>query len=338
MPPGTTSPEEFSVSLRRATPAETELLRAIDDDACALYSAYGLAIALPADHPFARDELARWQHSAELGRVWLAVDAAGRGVGFAALDRIGEVLYLDQLSVRMSAMRKGVGRRLLAESLAWARAEGGQALWLTTYAHLPFNRPYYERAGFLAVPEDECSAGILHHLVEQRRYLPMPEQRIVMRHVLGAAPESSLQELVAAFCSLTLPKEGWTHRAHLRVGAWHVHHHGAVEALVLLRDRIRKFNAHHGGQNTESAGYHETITAAYVQLIDAFLRASASRGALERRVELLLAGPLAEKSLLFRYWSGAALMSTQARLSWLPPDLAPLALPPGAAVLVGSGR
>jgi hypothetical protein len=110
-----------------------------------------------------------------------------------------------------------------------------------------------------------------------------------------------------------------------------VHHHGAEAALALLRNGIRRLNDHHGTVNSPTSGYHETITAAYLRLIDEFLRAFAPEVALERRVDLLVGGPLADRSALLEFWSRGLLMSERARATWVPPDLAPLALP--AAIL-----
>lgn len=173
-----------TLKVRLASPSDIDTLRAIDDDACALFAEHGLELDLPHDHPFAREELARWLRSSELGSVFLAVDPSGTGVGFAALELLDGEPYLDQLAVRVAAMRQGVGRDLLARAAEWGRAVGGSALWLTTYAHLAFNQPYYERHGFAVVPESACGAGIRHHLDEQRRNLPLPDQRVAMRRPL----------------------------------------------------------------------------------------------------------------------------------------------------------
>jgi N-acetylglutamate synthase-like GNAT family acetyltransferase len=81
-------------------------------------------------------------------------------------------------------MRRGIGRRLLEHAAVTARATGGSALWLTTYDQLPFNRPYYERHGYVLVPESACGPDIRHHLEEQRRYLPEPARRVAMRRAL----------------------------------------------------------------------------------------------------------------------------------------------------------
>jgi hypothetical protein len=136
----------------------------------------------------------------------------------------------------------------------------------------------------------------------------------------------ALGELVEAFVAATLPRAEWTHEAHLRVGAWHVHHHGADGALPLLRERIRRLNDRHGTANTATGGYHETITAAYARLIADFL-ATAGALDLEAAVAALLTSPLADLAALFRFWSRERLLSPEARAAWLPPDLAPLRWP-----------
>lgn len=169
------------ITIRPALASEIDVLNAIDDDATRLYADHGVHIELAPDHVFVRLELARWLRSAELGRAFLAVDDSGAAVGFAALDVVDGEPYLDQLAVRLAAMRRGVGGRLLAHSADWARASGGGAIWLTTYDHLPFNRAYYERRGYILIPEAACGPGIRHHLDEQRRYLPAPAHRVAMR-------------------------------------------------------------------------------------------------------------------------------------------------------------
>jgi len=171
-------------NIRPARADEIAVLSALDDDASKLFAEHGLPIELSADHAFARAELARWQRCAQLGQAFLAVDESGEALGFAALDVVDGAPYLEQLDVRRAAMRRGIGARLLAHSADWARSVGGEELWLTTYGHLPFNRPYYERHGYELVPEALCGPGIRAHLDEQRKYLPAPEQRVAMRRRL----------------------------------------------------------------------------------------------------------------------------------------------------------
>lgn len=139
--------------------------------------------------------------------------------------------------------------------------------------------------------------------------------------------ELPLDDLVSRFAEATLPHDQWTHAAHLRVGAWHVHHLGAAEALRTLRGAIRALNDRHGTANSDASGYHETVTAAYVHLLGEYLRTFADEVPLGPRVEALLAGPLAERDVLLRFWSRDVLMSPRARREWVAPDRSPLALP-----------
>jgi hypothetical protein len=133
-----------------------------------------------------------------------------------------------------------------------------------------------------------------------------------------------LDDLVARFLAGTLPRQEWTHAAHLSVGLWHVHRFGPDGAAARLRAGIRALNDRHGTANTETSGYHETITVAYVQLIDQFLAAGAPGATAESRLDELLSGPLADRTYLFRFWSRELLMSPAARAIWTPPDLAAL--------------
>ncbi len=137
----------------------------------------------------------------------------------------------------------------------------------------------------------------------------------------------ALDDLIANFQSCKLPHEAWTHLAHLRVGAWHVHHLGAGAALATLRAGIRRLNDSHGTVNSANSGYHETTTAAYVHLIDLYLATFEAGIPFEERLAALVESPLGDRSILLRYWSRERLMSPEARAAWIEPDLAPLALP-----------
>jgi hypothetical protein len=109
------------------------------------------------------------------------------------------------------------------------------------------------------------------------------------------------------------------------MGAWHVARFGAEAALTLLRERITRLNQRNGVANTATSGYHETITAAYVRIIAAHLVACAPDAPLSQRVRLLLGSTLARRDLLLAFYSRERLMSPEARLGWVEPDLAPLA-------------
>jgi hypothetical protein len=129
------------------------------------------------------------------------------------------------------------------------------------------------------------------------------------------------EELVAAFLAGTLPKQEWTHQAHLRVGLWHLLRYDAEEALALLRTRIQRYNTSRGTANTDSSGYHETITRFYVWVIGQFLRSADRQKAIDQLAEELIRR-CGDKCLPLRYYSRERLFSVLARRQWVGPDLA----------------
>lgn len=136
---------------------------------------------------------------------------------------------------------------------------------------------------------------------------------------------ADLDELVCRFSTRSLPKNEWTHIAHLAVGLWHVERCGGEEALARLRRGIRHLNESRGTVNSATSGYHETITRAYVELLSAFpVRLEGAPVA--DRLTSLLDGPLSDKAVLLTFYSRPRLMSAEARLRWVESDLAPLSL------------
>ncbi len=128
----------------------------------------------------------------------------------------------------------------------------------------------------------------------------------------------------------TLPKDQWTHAAHLT----------ATLRLVRTRNQdlerdlpgiIRAYNVAVGGVNDDTSGYHETITQAYLAAIRAFETALPPGLSDSEAAARLLATPLGDKAWPLRHWSRARLFSVEARRGWVDPDLAPLAHPPAQA-------
>jgi len=79
--------------------------------------------------------------------------------------------------------------------------------------------------------------------------------------------EPEIDAFIAAFEAGTLPKEQWTHAAHILTGACYVHALGEAAAIDRMRDRVSAFNLAVGGQNTPTSGYHETVTVFWIKLL-----------------------------------------------------------------------
>jgi GNAT superfamily N-acetyltransferase len=174
------------VVIRTGSLWDVDVLVEIDNDASMLFEQAGLRLDSSRERELELAERRRWSQCLCARTVLLAVQA-GRDVGFAALGlRDGEP-YLDQLSVRVSAMQQGIGTQLLHGAIRMAQQARGRALWLTTYSHLSWNRPYYERNGFAVVTAEECGEELRGELLFERGILPCPQERVVMRRELATA-------------------------------------------------------------------------------------------------------------------------------------------------------
>jgi len=122
----------------------------------------------------------------------------------------------------------------------------------------------------------------------------------------------------------TLPRHEWTHAAHFAAAVCLLRETGGVEAAMQqMSAMIRGYNESVGTANTETSGYHETITR--VSLMAAW-DAMRGRDAVAR-VDLLrglLQGPCGRSDWLLAYWSRERLFSVQARRTWVEPDLSAL--------------
>jgi hypothetical protein len=170
-----------SNGMRIGSPADIDILADIDRDACVLFERAGLRLNPQSEHEVTMAERKRWLTCLEAGTVLIAVGPSGEDVGFAVVGMRDDEPYLDQLSVRVSFMRRHIGTGLLYASMRMARDGGGQSLWLTTYNHLSWNRPYYERHGFVLVLPEQCGKELRGELAFERRWLPRPEERVIMR-------------------------------------------------------------------------------------------------------------------------------------------------------------
>jgi hypothetical protein len=122
-------------------------------------------------------------------------------------------------------------------------------------------------------------------------------------------------ELTAAFEARTLPKSEWTHEAHVVVCWSTVARLGTADALAHLRTAIPRYNDATGTPNTDTDGYHDTITRYYVEAVGALAGAP---------LDTVLAHPTCSRTAPFEHWSRERLFSVEARRGWIEPDLAPL--------------
>lgn len=128
----------------------------------------------------------------------------------------------------------------------------------------------------------------------------------------------AFREFVAAWETGVLPKASWTHAAHVAVAACYAVRYGG-EAFERTRNGIIRYNESTGTANSDTSGYHETLTRLWASVIARFVAGSAdpwkaAMAAVRRFGE--------DRDLHRLYYSFDVVRSTEARRAWVPPDLA----------------
>jgi hypothetical protein len=147
-----------------------------------------------------------------------------------------------------------------------------------------------------------------------------------MTDTAGSRPFASADDICAigeAMLACTLPKESWTHEAHLSTCLWLLVERPDIDVDAQIGGLIRRYNVSVGGVNDATQGYHETITRAFVAGVRAYLAREVERDLLAA-VNGLLAAPEGQREWPLRFWSRERLFSPEARLGFVAPDLAPL--------------
>lgn len=133
-----------------------------------------------------------------------------------------------------------------------------------------------------------------------------------------------LPELVAAFEQATLPRDEWTHQAHLAVTLWYYDRERDSErVLERMRVGIHHYNAATGVVDGPMSGYHETLTVFWVRCVASF--ADEHLGTTEQRFDSLCK-VWGDSRAPLRYYSKRVLMNPTARARFVEPDLAPFEL------------
>jgi len=143
---------------------------------------------------------------------------------------------------------------------------------------------------------------------------------------MDALPKTELEidAFLAAFEGCTLPKGRWTHGAHLLTAACYVHAMGQAAAIDRMRTCIKSYNESVGGKNTDTGGYHETITIAWVKLLDGLLREVSGERMPERAefARLAVERFADDREIFRRYYEFDLASSVEARRTWIQPTLA----------------
>ena len=133
--------------------------------------------------------------------------------------------------------------------------------------------------------------------------------------------DAAVEAIGLGLMDRTLPKAAWTHEGHFAATVWLLICRPEIDPSDSLPGLIRAYNVAAGGENTDTAGYHETITQASIRGARAFVGALPTGLTLAMSVNRLLRSEFGDPDWLLAHWSRSRLFSVQARRAWCDPDL-----------------
>ena len=138
------------------------------------------------------------------------------------------------------------------------------------------------------------------------------------------ASDAAVARIGESFLALDLPREEWTHGAHLAATTYLLLRYPEIDLDEELPDLIRRYNESVGGVNSDTEGYHETITRVFLHGIRLFLSEADLSAPLHELVNELLLSPMGRRDWPLRFYSRDHLLSVAARRAFVPPDVAAL--------------
>jgi hypothetical protein len=139
-----------------------------------------------------------------------------------------------------------------------------------------------------------------------------------IRHFLS---DEAVAHIGEGLLNRTLPRDEWTHEAHLAATTYLVLRHPEIDLDAELRGIISGYNESVGGVNSDREGYHDTITHAFLRGIRLFLEEVDGSRPIHELVNELLMSPMGRRDWPLRFWSKDRLTSVEARRGWIEPDL-----------------
>ncbi len=136
--------------------------------------------------------------------------------------------------------------------------------------------------------------------------------------------DASIVHIGEGLLARTLPREEWTHEAHLAACTWIVRDRPDINPVTDMAAIISSYNVAVGGINDDTQGYHETITQVYIAGVKAHLAEVSVAVRLYEAVNALLLSARGRRDLPLRFYSKELLFSVPARREFVPPDRASL--------------
>ncbi len=136
--------------------------------------------------------------------------------------------------------------------------------------------------------------------------------------------EAAIERVASGVIDRDLPKSEWTHVGHFAAALWLCRHRRELTEAYEIRTLISRYNEATNTANTDTGGYHHTITLASMRAAAEYLAGYPENAPLHVVHSALMGSRYGHPDWLLAHWSRDVLFSVPARRGWVEPDLAPL--------------
>lgn len=133
------------------------------------------------------------------------------------------------------------------------------------------------------------------------------------------ADDAAIAHVGEGLLARSLPREEWTHEAHLAACLWLVRERADIFPESDLPAIIRAYNESVGGVNDDTQGYHETLTQFYITTVREH-NAETAELPLFEAVNRLLQSERGRRDWPLRFYTPERLFSVEARRNHVPRD------------------
>jgi hypothetical protein len=133
--------------------------------------------------------------------------------------------------------------------------------------------------------------------------------------------DAEIEHIGEGLLERSLLRAEWTHEAHLAATTYLLLRRPDLDIDRKLPGIIRSFNESVGGVNSDTEGYHETITRVFLRGVRLFLEDADVSDPLHELVNELLSSPVGRRDWPLRFYSPQRLFSVEARRHLVEPDL-----------------
>ncbi len=181
--------------IRLAQVPDVEYLPAIEKAAAQRYVAYLPQLGLTADQLQNIVSVDFLHQARRQQHLWVAVLPTDQEsiAGFVVVDRLPDSYFIVELDVLPDYGRQGIGSALIKQVLQTGWTQGLQTVTLTTFRHVPWTIPFYQRLGFEIVLPEDYTPGIRAIVNHEENHGFSRQVRVVMQcQILPPGPASIL--------------------------------------------------------------------------------------------------------------------------------------------------